>query len=169
MQAQMQVDKTQNVRGVPQVSHGNVSAAGDRGISSNSDGVYRDKHSIDVRDWGVDCTGTKDAAAILNSHTNVQDGITGQRISIPNGCIIKLTTDQWQIYANQGWEIEGVGILAGKPLIQYCGPSGRDSILKIERSGGWTIKGVNLQDGGAGCNTTPNGVVVDNDRSGGYT
>jgi hypothetical protein len=43
-------------------------------------------------------------------------------------------------------------------------------VLKIERSGGWTIKGVNIQDGGAGCsNTTPNGVVVDNDRSGGYT
>jgi len=174
MQAQRRIDLTQDVRGVPQVAHGNVSAAaGDRAVSSDSTGqmgMYRDKHSIDVRDWGVDCTGTRDAAAVLNSHTNVQNGISGQRISIPTGCIIKLTTDQWQIYGNEGWEVEGVGILAGNPLIEYCGSSGRDSVLKIERSGGWTIKGVNITTGGSGCsNTTPNGVVVDNDRSGGYT
>ena len=170
MQAQMQVDRTRSVQG----AHGDVpSAAGDRTASSDGTvepGVYRDKHSVDVRDWGVDCIGIKDAAAILNSHTNVQDGISGQRISIPSGCIIKLTTDQWQIYGNEGWEVEGVGILARKPLIEYCGPSGPDSVLKIERSGGWTIKGVNIQDGGSGCsNTTPNGVIVDNDRTGGYT
>jgi len=132
--------------------------------------IYQTKAVADVRDWGVDCTGATDPTAILNSHTGVQDGIAGQHIIIPAGCILKLTSDQWQIYGNEGWEIEGVGILASKPLIEYCGPAGRDSVLKIERSGGWTIKGVNIQDGGAGCsNTTPNGVVVDNDRSGGYT
>lgn len=147
LQAQNQVDRTQS-----------------------AGGAYQIKSAIDVRDWGVDCTGTKDAAANLNSHTNVQDGISGQHISIPSGCILKLITDQWQIYGSQGWEIEGVGILARNPLIEYCGPSGRDSVLKIERSGGWRIKGVNIEEGGVGCrNTTPNGVVVDNDRSGGYT
>jgi hypothetical protein len=173
MQAQRRIDLT-DVRRVLQLAHAHLpTAARDGAVSSGGTGqlgVFRVKPSIDVRDWGVDCTGINDAAAILNSHTNVQDGISGQRITIPNGCIIKLTTDQWQIYANQGWEVEGVGILARNPLIEYCGPSGRDSVLKIERSGGWTIKGVNIQDGGSGCsNTTPNGVVVDNDRSGGYT
>ena len=173
MQAQMQVDRIQNVRGVPQVAHGNVSAAaGDRAVSSDSTGqpgVYRDKHSIDVRDWGVDCTGINDAAAILNSHTNVQDGIKGQHIVIPNGCILTLSTDQWQIYANEGWFLEGVGILANQPIVRYCGPTGRDSIIKIERSGGWTVKGITVQYQSGCPNTTPNGVIVDNDRSGGYT
>src|SRR5579864_8984845 len=146
----------------------NGSALVSSGVGNPS--VYQTKAVADVRDWGVDCTGATDPTAILNAHTNVQDGIAGQHIKIPPGCVLKLTSDQWQIYGNEGWEIEGVGILASKPLIEYCGPAGRDSVLKIERSGGWTIKGVNIQDGGAGCaNTTPNGVVVDNDRSGGYT
>ena len=144
------------------------SALVSNGVGNSS--VYQTKPAIDIRDWGVDCSGATDPTAILNSHTNVQDGIAGQHIIIPSGCLLKLTSDQWQIYGNEGWEIEGVGILAGKPMIQYCGPSGRDSALKIERSGGWTIKGVEITTGGTGCaNTTPNGVVVDNDRSGGYT
>lgn len=67
----------------------------------------------------MDCSGATDPTTILNSHTNVQDGIAGQHIIIPPGCILKLTSDQWQIYGNEGWEIEGVGILSSKPLIEY--------------------------------------------------
>ena len=175
MQAQMQVDRTQNVRGVPQVAHGNVSAAArDRAVSSDSTGqagVYRDKPSIDLRDWGVDCTGTNDATSIVNSYTNVQDNIEGQHILIPAGCIVSLQSGQWQIYGNEGWVLEGAGgPLANRPsIIKYCGSGGPDSTLKIERSGGWTVRGLMIQSGGCGAGTTANGVIVDNDRSGGYT
>jgi hypothetical protein len=99
------------------------------------------------------------------------DGISGEHLIIPGGCTIKLISGQWQIYGSQGFEIEGVGILGKKgPLIEYCGPGGDDSTIKIERSGGWTIKGLMIESTGFGCaHATPVGVIIDNDRQGGYT
>jgi hypothetical protein len=124
MQAQTRVGLTQDVQGLLHVVHENVPAAvGDHAVSSNGTGqpgMYRVKPSIDVRDWGVDCTGTDDAAAILNSHTNVQDGISGQTIVIPTGCVLNLTSGQWQIYGNEGFKILGSSILSTKsPLVMY--------------------------------------------------
>ena len=175
MQAHRHGDLTQDVQGVVQVAHGEVTAAAGYSAGSSSgngqrDG-YRPNSGIDVRDWGVDCTGTNDAAAILNSHTNVQDGISGQTITIPPGCILKLTSGQWQVYANEGWKILGSSILSSKsPLVMYCGSGSADSAFKIERSGGWTVQGIVIESLGAGCaNAAPVGVIVDNDRSGGYT
>src|SRR6476660_518265 len=103
-QAQRHVDLAQDAQGVPQVAYRGVPAApGYAAVSSSGAGqlsVYGAKPGIDVRDCGVDSTGTNDAAAILNSHTNVKDGISGQTITIPPGCILNLKSGQWQVYAN---------------------------------------------------------------------
>jgi hypothetical protein len=70
------------------------------------------------------------------------------KIIIPNGCSLNLLTEQWVIFGAQGWTIEGAGILGLTPVIQYCGPTGRDSTVKIDRSGGWTVKGVTITSKG---------------------
>jgi hypothetical protein len=175
MQAQRRVGLTKDVQGLLQVAHRNVPpAARDRAVSSDDTGelgLHRVEASIDVRDWGVDCTGKDDAAAILNSHTNVQDGISGHTIVIPTGCVLNLKSGQWQIYGNEGFKILGSSILSTKsPLVMYCGSGADDSAFKIERSGGWTVQGITIESLGVGCaNAAPVGVIVDNDRSGGYT
>jgi hypothetical protein len=46
---------------------------------------------VDIRDWGVDCSGTLDATAILNNHSGeAAAGFDGKELQIPPGCITAL-------------------------------------------------------------------------------
>ena len=169
-----------NSGGTANVALPNVAAGS--ALVSGTPPVMQLKPAIDVRDWGADCTGATDSGPALNSHTNTVDAITNQKIIIPNGCILKLVTGgtygsivvpngEWQIYGSEGWEIEGAGFLGTGPLIESCASTGSPAAaLKIERSGGWRVKGVTIESVCfGGTDPAPTGVILDDDLSGGYT
>lgn len=118
--------------------------------------IFQAKPIIDVRDAGIDCTGTNDSGAALNT---LFGSITGVEVDIPYNCQIK-TTIELVIQGQSNFRIRGMGTRVGTsgfsgPNIFGCNAAASTPVLYINRSGYGLIEGIGIFARGATpCNTS---------------
>jgi hypothetical protein len=138
------------------------------------------KPVLEVRDYRdgsgntVDCTGTADSSAAMNSLTATQDVSTEKTIST-RGCPKIRLDSQWLIHAQLGLEIDlggtmySGGAVQGGTLIFGCNGSA-GALIRIGRSGYVYLHGGTIEAKGPSCASNFTGsIVTTNNGSGGYT
>ena len=158
---------------------GNVNSAGTPASSQMA--VWTDathiqgqaKATLDVRDYGVDCTGATDSSSALNT---LFTGISNRVVDFPQTCQIR-ADHQVVIFGQYGFVLRGMGERPGVggyngPAIFGCnGAAG--PVLYINRSGYARIEGLGIYPKGpgsgcAGSNFTGS-IQLDNSGTGGVT
>jgi hypothetical protein len=159
---------------------GNVTSAGTP--ASSQIAVWTDashiqgqaKAALDVRDYGVDCTGATDSSSALNT---LFTGISNRVVDFPQTCQMR-ADHQVVIFGQYGFVLRGMGDRPGVggfngPAIFGCGASA-GAVLYINRSGYGRIEGLGIYPkgpvGGA-CATSSftQSVQIDNSGTGGVT
>ena len=158
---------------------GNVNSSGTP--ASNQMAVWADashiqgqaKAALDVRDYGVDCSGATDSSSALNT---LFTGISNRVVDFPQTCQIR-ADHQVVIFGQYGFVLRGMGERPGVggyngPAIFGCnGAAG--PVLFINRSGYGRIEGLGIYaKGPAGSCSSSNftgSVQIDNSGSGGVT
>ncbi|MFL6308105.1 MAG: beta strand repeat-containing protein [Candidatus Sulfotelmatobacter sp.] len=157
---------------------GNVNSSGTP--ASNQVAVWADashiqgqaKAALDVRDYGVDCTGASDSSSALNT---LFTGISNRVVDFPQTCQIR-ADHQIVIFGQYGFVLRGMGDRPGVggyngPAIFGCnGTAG--PVVYINRSGYGRIEGLGIYPKGAGaCSSSSftGSLQIDNSGSGGVT
>lgn len=131
------------------------------------------KAALDVRDYGVDCTGATDSSGALNT---LFAGISNRVVDFPQTCQIR-ADHQVVIFGQYGFVLRGMGDRPGVggyngPAIFGCNGSA-GPVLYINRSGYGRIEGLGIYPKGPGgsCSTTnfTGSVQIDNSGTGGVT
>ena len=157
---------------------GNVNSSGTP--ASNQVAVWADashiqgqaKAALDVRDYGVDCTGASDSSSALNT---LFTGISNRVVDFPQTCQIR-ADHQVVIFGQYGFVLRGMGDRPGVggyngPAIFGCnGTAG--PVVYINRSGYGRIEGLGIYPKGSGACSSSNftgSLQIDNSGSGGVT
>jgi hypothetical protein len=144
--------------------------------NSSSAPVAQVKPSIDVRDIpGVDCTAATDSSTGLNTlFTN----ISNKRVTIPNGCQLKVVAAGLLIQGQTNFILEGNGhqpfnAPSNAAMIGGCNGTVSGPVLTINQSAYFELRdfGVVSVLTGHGCSSSGfnQGVLFTNTGSGGYT
>jgi hypothetical protein len=157
---------------------GNVNSSGTP--ASNQVAVWADashiqgqaKAALDVRDYGVDCTGASDSSSALNT---LFTGISNRVVDFPQTCQIR-ADHQVVIFGQYGFVLRGMGDRPGVggyngPAIFGCnGTAG--PVVYINRSGYGRIEGLGIYPKGSGACSSSNftgSLQIDNSGTGGVT
>src|SRR5437660_1672782 len=142
--------------------------------------VYQTQRVTDVRDLGIDCTGTTDSTSALNTiFANGAANVDGHEFILPFGCVLKigasgtgLTIRNHMGFKIRGYSQPGGGGSAayGNPEIQWCQSSGAvgQTMVDMEHVHSFGIEGIVFDAHGPvanGC-TTPAGKAINVDLSG---
>ena len=110
------------------------------------------KDILDVRDFGVDCTFTRDSSAALNAITAAA-ATNGAAITFPPNCHIKLAST-WLVKNLSGFTIEGISGAGNNgyygtnvPTITWAGPAG-GTMIDMEYVDGFEVTNLSIDGGG---------------------
>jgi hypothetical protein len=158
---------------------GNVNSSGTPGGSQVA--VWTDathiqgqaKAALDVRDYGVDCSGATDSSAALNA---LFSGISNRVVDFPQTCQIR-ADHQVVIFGQYGFVLRGMGDRPGVggfngPALFGCNGSA-GAVLYVNRSGYGRIEGLGIYPKGpSGVCSSSNftgSIQIDNSGTGGVT
>jgi len=137
-QSQTSNQQTEATRGV-----GNAAA-----FNSRASG----KDILDVRDYGVDCTFTRDSSAALNAITAAK-ATNGAAITFPPNCHVKLTST-WLVKNLSGFTIRGTSGAGNNgyygtnvPTITWAGSVG-GTMIDMEYVDGFDVTNIAVDGGG---------------------
>jgi hypothetical protein len=132
-------------------SRKNVNLVPMRGVDSPP---MQRKLELDVRDYGVDCTFSKDSSVALNSIT-ADPRTDGHAITFPPGCHVRLG-NTWLIKNLSGFTIGGTSGAGNNgsyrtnvPTITWSGPR-NGTMIDMEYVDGFTFENLAIDGGGVG-------------------
>lgn len=152
---------------IPQAAAGSVLASTSVGTAP----VMQKKPVLDVRDFGVDCTGGTNSDVALNALTGnsptSDNAITGHTLIFPFPCTIKLA-NTWLIKNQSAFIISGVtrsganGGAGKSPAFVWTGAA-NGTVIDMEYVDGFVVEGLAVD----GANSAATGINVDKTGAGG--
>jgi hypothetical protein len=122
------------------------------GNPANSESKAWTKDILDVRDYAVDCSFTRDSSAALNAITAAA-ATNGAAITLPPNCHIKLAST-WRVKNLSGFTIKGISGAGNNghyrtnvPTITWTGAAG-GTMIDMEYVDGFEVTNLSIDGGG---------------------